>query len=346
MKHVPLCFALLLMPLLTYAETPLTLAGVQAEAVVAPLEYRLDGVVEASKQATLSAEVAGRIEAVYFDVDDTVKKGEIILKIRDNEYRAQLKRAQATLAEAMANLQDTKQEFTRNRDLRQQKLISQAAFDKAKANYNASQARLQSAEANVSEAEEQFDHTIVRAPFSGVVVERHAESGELISPGQKIMTGYDRSKLRVIANVPQSIIAGVRKHQQVRIVLLEDNATIPVNRITIHPFANAQNHSFTVRLSIPATTDTLFPGMLVKVVFTLGETSRLLIPRESLVYRSEVSAVYVIDETGKVSFRQVRPGNPVGERIEILAGLEANETVALDPVRAGIQLKNQLEAVR
>ena len=346
MKHVPLCFAALLIPVLAYAQTPLTLTGAQAEPVVVPLEYWLDGVVEASKQATLSAEVAGRIEVVYFDVDDYVKKGEIILRIRDNEYRAQLKKANAALAEAMANLQDSKLEFTRNQDLRKQKLISQSAFDKAKANFNASQARLQSAEANVSEAEEQFDHTIVRAPFSGVVVERHAEAGESISPGQKIMTGYDQSELRIISNVPQSIIAGVRKHQQVRIVLLEDEATIPVDKITIHPFANAQNHSFTVRLSIPTTAGTLFPGMLVKVVFTVGETSRLLIPRKSLVYRSEVSAVYVIDETGEITFRQVRPGNPFGDQIEILAGLEANETVALDPVRAGIRLKNQQEAAQ
>lgn len=346
MKYLQLCFALFLAPLQVLAQTPQPLPGTMVKLTVTPLEYRLDGVVEASRQATLSAEVSGRIEAVFFDVDDVVEKGEIILKIRDREYRAQLKRARASQAEAMANLQDAKQEFTRNQDLRKQKLISQAAFDKANANFIAAQARLQSTEADVSAAEERFDHTIVRAPFSGVVVERHAEPGESITPGQKIMTGYAQSELRVVSSVPQSIIAGVRKHLQARILLLENDAVIAVEKITIHPFADAQNHSFMVRLSIPVTDNSLFPGMLVKVAFTVGESSRVLIPRASLVYRSEVSAVYVIDADGRVTFRQVRPGNSFAERIEILAGLELNETVAIDPVRAGIRLKNQQESVQ
>jgi multidrug efflux pump subunit AcrA (membrane-fusion protein) len=87
----------------------------------------------------------------------------------------------------------------------------------------------------------------------------------------------------------------------------------------------------------------LYPGMLVKVAITIGSAQRLVLPQQALVSRAEVNAVYVLDDGGKISFRQVRPGNRYGEQVEILAGLDAGETIALDPVRAGILHKRQLD---
>ncbi len=309
-----------------------------------PLEYHLDGVVEARQQATISAEVAGKIEMVNFDIDDFVEQGEIVLKIRDQEYIAQQKKARAALDEADANLQDMQLEFKRNEDLRSKKLISQAVFDKTRANLKAAQARKSSSLANLAQAEEQLGYTVVRAPYSGVVVERHVEPGETTSPGQPIMTGYALGQLRVSAYVPQSIISGLRTHRSARVVLLEDGRSLEVGKITIHPFANPRNHSFPVRLDLPEMKNDLYPGMLVKVALTIGSTERILLPQKSLVSRTEVNAVYVLDDAGQLSFRQVRPGNLFGEQVEILAGLDAGESVALDPVRAGIEHKRQLDS--
>ena len=320
------------------------LQTVVSERVSMPLIHQVDGVVEARQQATISAEVAGKIEEVNFDVDDYVEQGEIILRIRDREYRAQQQQAHAALDEANAHLLDMQLEYKRNQDLRKQKLISQSVYDKAQANLKAAQARKASAEANLEQAEERLSHTVLRAPYSGVVVERHVETGESVNPGQPIMTGYALGQLRVSADVPQSLIADLRKYRLARIVLIEDARSIEATKITIHPFADPQNHSFPVRLDLPEIRDGLYPGMLVKVEISAGDTERLLLPQRALVSRSEVNAVYVIDANGRLSFRQVRPGNRFGDRIEILAGLDANETVAMDPVRAGIEHKRQQEA--
>jgi RND family efflux transporter MFP subunit len=186
----------------------------------------------------------------------------------------------------------------------------------------------------------------MRAPYSGVVVERHVEPGEAVNPGQPIMTGYAAGELRVTAQIPQSIIGGLRQQRSATIILLEDERALPVTKITIHPFANPQNHSFPVRFDLPPTDNRLYPGMLVKVALTIGSVDRLLLPQQALVSRSEVNAVYVIGDHGRLAFRQVRPGNRFGEQVEILAGLDENETVALDPVRAGIEHKRQLDAVK
>lgn len=313
----------------------------RTEKTAMPLEYQVDGVVEAQRQATLSAEVAGTVEKVNFDVDDFVEKGEVVLEIRDREYRARLQKAQAALDEARANLRQVQLEFARSEDLRQRKLISQADFDKASANLAAAQARRDSAEANLAEAREQIGYTVVRAPYSGVVVERHVEPGESVTAGQPIMSGYSSGHLRVSAQVPQSLIGSLRENRSARVIRLEDGRDVEVTKITIHPFANAQNHAFEVRFDLPESPGGLYPGMLVKVALTTGETNRLLVPQQALVSRSEVNAVYVLDDEGRLSLRQVRPGNRYGDRVEILAGLEENERVALDPVRAGIQYKRQ-----
>ncbi len=132
-----------------------------------PLEYWVDGVVEARQQATLSAEVVGKIESVNFDVDDFVEQGQVVLTIRDREYRAQQQKAIAALEEAKANLQDTQLEFRRNKDLRKQKLISQAVLDKASANLKAAKARADSAQANLAQAEEQA--RIARMPRTALL---------------------------------------------------------------------------------------------------------------------------------------------------------------------------------
>ena len=337
-----LASALLAASLLGADATAESLARITVEPTAMSLEREIDGVVEARRQATLSAEVAGKIEEVNFDVDDFVEQGEVVLRIRDREYRAGVAQARAALAEARAGVQDARLEFRRSEDLLKQKLISRAQFDRAEATLKAVEARQAAAEAGLARAEELLGHTVVKAPYSGVVVARHVEPGEAVSPGQPIMSGYAEGELRVSADVPQSLIGALRVRREARVVVIESGESIAVDKITIHPFANPQNHSFRVRLELPRQPLPLFPGMLVKVAIAVGETERLLVPQAALVSRTEVNAVYVIDADDRIALRQVRPGNRFGEAIEILAGLDAGESIALDPVRAGIALKQQL----
>ena len=315
-----------------------------AERISSPLEYQLDGLVEAVQKSTISAQVSGRVEAINFDVDDFVNAGDVILRIRDTEYQARLQKAKATLAEAIASFKDAEQEFDRARDLVNKKVISQSNFDSIRANYQAAKARIKASEAGIAEAQEQLDNTVIRAPYSGVVVERHIELGETTSVGQPVMTGFSLDNLRVSVYVPQSLITAVRLHRSAKIISSDNQSVIETEKLTIFPYANPDNHSFQVRAHLKQSDQTLYPGMMVKVAFVIDHKQRLMIPKTALVYRSEVTAVYVIGENQKLSFRQLRPGREFGEKIEILAGLDDGEKVALNPVLAGIELKAQMES--
>jgi len=302
-----------------------------AEARYVPIqdERRLDGLIEAVNQATVSAQTSGRVIKINYDVDDYVEKGAILLQFRDTKQRAGFDAAQARYEEARS-------EYRRIKDLYARKLVSRSALDKA-------EARLKAARAARDQARERLENTRVRAPYSGIVVKRHIEVGEVARVGQKLFTGISLEQLRATTNVPQDIINRVRQHKQARVILDRDGRrSVEAASLTISPYADPVTHTFPVRVNLPQDDYRIYPGMFVKVAFAVGQQRRLVVPRVAVTHRSEVSAVYVVDEQQRVQYRQVRTGRSLpDERIEILAGLREGEQVALEPVRATQFYKQQ-----
>jgi len=299
-----------------------------------------DGRVEAVNQATVSAQTSGRIAELPFDVNDYVGTGDVLMRFTDTEQRAALVRAEATLEEARARLSEAQQEFERFSRMIENNSISRSQFDQSRANRDAAQARLNAAVSGVETANEQLEYTVVRAPYAGIVSKRHVELGEMVSPGQPLISGLSLQQLRVNVDVPQSMFDAVRTIGKAYAYV--DGERIEAASLTFFPVADSAANTFRVRVNLPDGAATLYPGMFIKVGFVVGETKRLLVPAAAVVRRSELSAVYVTDGE-KVSLRQVRLGRRYGESIEILAGLAEGESVAIDPVRAGIWLKKQAQ---
>lgn len=321
-------------------ESPSSLESIRVEPTAVAEERVFDGVIEAVNRATVSAQTSGRIVEINFDVDDYVNKDDVIVRFRDTEQQAQLQAAQANRREAQARLEQAQRNYERTKSIFERKLVAKSAMDEATAELNAARARAKAAEAQAEQAKEQLEHTVVRAPYSGIVVERHVEVGETANPGQPLMTGVSLEHLRAVVQLPQSFIDNVR-HDGRASLLRPDGTQVAAGELTIFPYADPQSHTFKVRVALPDGTSGLFPGMLVKIAFVVGEQNRLLVPAEALVYRSEVTGLYVISEQGQISFRQVRVGRRHDGRIVVLAGLQAGERVALDPIRAGVMLKAQ-----
>jgi len=312
----------------------------EAELVEVVQEQVLDGVIEAVNQSTVSAQTSGRIVALPFDVDDYVEQGEVIVRFRNTEQKARLERSEANLEEARALLDRAESEYQRFRGLRDKQLVSQSQMDEARAVFETARARVEAAQAELDEAREQFEHTVVRAPYSGIVVERHVDIGETATIGQPLMTGLSLEYLRVVVEVPQQHIEALRRHQEARLIL-PDGASLDATALRIFPYASEQTHTFRVRVALPEGRHGVYPGMLVKVAFVSGVIERLLVPAEAVARRSEVTAVYVQDGQGRLHFRQIRAGTAMPDgRVPVLAGLDAGETVVTDPVAAAVVLKS------
>lgn len=316
---------------------------VEARYEEAPRERVFDGTVEAVNRATVSAQTSGRVAEILYDVNDFVEAGAVIMRFTNVEQQAALRQAAASLEEAEARFEEAEQEHERVANMFRNETVSRARFEQAAANRDAAAARLEAARSAVEAAEEQLDYTEVRAPYAGIVSERHVEVGEIVAPGQPLMSGLSLESLRVNVDVPQSMIEPIREIG--RAFVYADDERIAAERMTFFPVADPVTNTFRVRVDLPEASAQLFPGMFVKAGFIVGETRRLLVPEQAVVRRSELSAVYVAGEE-HVILRQVRLGRRYGDDVEVLAGLDEGELVALDPVAAGIYVKERQDASR
>jgi RND family efflux transporter MFP subunit len=301
------------------------------------LTYSAEALVEAVRQSTVSAQIAGRIIELRFDVGDAVKKGEVIARIDERAASRALEASEAQVREAQATLANARASYERSKQLLAQKFISQAALDQAESAYKSAQARVSALLAGAGAAATERSFATVLAPYSGVVSARHVELGEMATPGKPLMTGFDPSTLRVVATLPQAQVGAVQALGKVRVEVPSVGRWVEVERMTLMPAADPRTHTTRVRLELPADVRGVYPGVYARAHFVVGRAPRLLVPRAAVFRRSELTAVYVLGEDGRARLRQVRVGSAGDEHaVEVLAGLKAGERVALDPLKAGM----------
>lgn len=291
---------------------------------------RLDGVIEAVQTSTVSAQTSGKVQKLPYDVDDTVEVGDLIVKLEDSEQRARLNQVKGSLQEAEANQKNALQQFRRVEEIYRQGYVSRQEFDQAQNNLAAARARFETARAAVAEAQEQLDYTTVVAPYSGILTARHVEIGETVGPGQLLLSGLSLEQLRIVVELPQKYADRVRAERRIK-VSLADGRVLQTGDMTFYPYADARTHTFRLRLTLEEPEATLYPGMLVKVEAPVSERQALWIPASSLVRRSELRAVYVLDHEGGARLRQIRTGVSRNGRIEVLAGVDEGEEVVTNP---------------
>jgi RND family efflux transporter MFP subunit len=321
------------------AALPFATAPVKYQA--ADTTYSTEATIEAVKQSTITAQVSGRVSAVNFDAGDYVKKGAVIVRLQAEELSSAVAGSRAQVAQAEANLANARANYQRQQQLFQQKFISQSALDRATAEFQAAEAAARAARAGVGQTAAISSYTVITAPYSGVVAERHVEVGESVSPGKPLMTGFDPKDMRVIANVPQYKLAEIKQAPQASVEIPSLNKWVDAAGVTVLPSADTQTHTVPVRLDLPQNLEGVIPGMFARAHFSVGSARKLTIPASAVVRRSEISAVYVIGKDQRVSLRQIRLGVPTGRgQIEVLSGLDAGDVIALDPVKAGIYAKS------
>lgn len=299
--------------------------------------YSVEGVVEAVRQTTVSAQISGRVKEVNFDIGDSVKQGQIILRIDDKETEQALAGSQAQVMQSQAALTQAKGNYERSLRMFEQKYISQSALDKAKAEFEMAKAQAAASEAGENQSALARGYAAVVAPFSGIVVSRMVEVGEVVTIGKPMMVGFDPAQMRVIVNVPQYKLAEIGTRPKVTVELASLQRWVQPASVAVQPSADARTHSTQVRVALPANEEGIYPGMFVRAHFVVGKAKKLLIPASAVVRRSEVVAVYVVDEKGAPKLRQVRLGEAAGAQdVEVLVGLNPGEKIALDPIKAGM----------
>jgi RND family efflux transporter MFP subunit len=296
-----------------------------------------DGVVQAVRQTVVAAQVPGAVVSLDVKAGDTVRAGQVLLRL-DARAAEQTAAAGAAQVQAARAAQDAAtKDFERQKQLFQQNYISQAALDRAEAQYKATQAESSAQLSAAGAARTQSGFYVVKAPYDGVVSDVAVVLGDMAMPGRPLLTLHDPRLLRVSVAVPQMVAARLAPGQPLQVELpgLASGRITPA-KTQLLPTVDPATHTLELRLDLPAGVQGVAPGMFARAWLPVaaGANARLYVPARAVVRRAELTAVYVIGSEGRPLLRQVRLGRVQGDAVEVLTGVSAGEQVVLEPQAA------------
>ncbi|MGI4758467.1 MAG: efflux RND transporter periplasmic adaptor subunit, partial [Janthinobacterium lividum] len=315
-------------------------------------KLELPGTVQAFQQTPIFARTSGYVTKRFVDIGDHVRAGQLLALIEDPQTRQSLNQAQATLLQLKAQLVQTQANAklstlnnTRNQQLQQEGVISQAAADQFTAQagvndatVNAAQANIAAGEANVRSLQEQASFSRVTAPFNGVILARSIDTGSLISAGSlnsvtQLFTIGQADTVRVFTNVPQANAPAVIGANTAQVQFRELPGKVFTGKVTRNAAAiDPTSRTLLAEIDLPNADGKILPGMFATVIFaTNNATPPVLIPANALFVRSAGPQTFVVDANNVVHMHNLILGRDFGSNTEVISGLRQNDLVVLSP---------------
>jgi len=300
------------------------------------------GVLEPVRSVSLASEVPGRVIEVAVEEHSHVAAGALLVRLDPALPEAAVAQARASLLRAEATARLARADLRRQRGLADKGVSSAAELDRAESDERAKAAQVAEARAALVDAETRLAKTRITAPFAGVVSSFDLEPGAYLQPGSPVAELADLTEIEVEVGVGDSQILGLRGGDPVQVVV----NVLPGERFQgrIHELgrvADAQTRKYPVPVRVPNADERLLPGMLGTVRFELGdEAPALRIPRGALQREFELEHLFVLEPEGDDGLARARRRRvairPVAfrpDQVEVTAGLEAGDRIAITGVR-------------
>jgi RND family efflux transporter MFP subunit len=341
---------------------PLTVQTTAVSTVEWPAIYEATGTVRARTTATISSKVMGYVQQVTVQVGDHVRQGQPLITLEVRDLDVSVRRAEAGRAEvesaipelenataaAKANLDLAQATFNRMEELAAKKSISNQEFDEAsarlkaaQANYEMTRSRRTQLDSKMAQVDQEVraagimrDYAKLAAPFSGVVINKTVEPGNLATPGAPLLTIEQDGLYRLEASVDESKLASVRVGQAVEAVIDASDRKVNARVTEIVPSVDSASRSYIVKLDLPSMPQ-LRTGMFGRAIFPMGMEKVVAIPVAALMDRGQLQSVFVVED-GVAHTRLVTTGRRTKDGVEVLSGLNAGETLVV-PIPQGLQ---------
>jgi len=318
--------------------------AVPSVSVVAPKraapsqEIVLPGNVQPFITSPVFARTNGYLEHWYFDIGAHVKKGQLLAVISSPEVDQQLQQAQSNLLTAEANLELATITKTRYEGLKKTNAVSQQDVDNTVGTYNANKAIVEADQAAVRQYSALVSFEKVYAPFDGVITARNTDIGDLINSGSNANVKTDLfhiaqpGVLRVYVNIPEDFSQQTKPGLTAELKLAEfPGRTFTGKLIRTAEAINYATRTLLVEVDVNNPSGELLSGAYAEVHFKVpGQSSTFILPVDTLLFRKEGLNVAIV-ENGKAKLVPVTPGHDFGTSIEIVSGLQGNESVISSP---------------
>ena len=290
------------------------------------------GTVKSRTVANIAPRMTARIIEIKVNAGDKVRKGDVIARLDERDIRAQENAALAALAGANAQANRAKADEQRIRSLYSKEAATREKFDAVVAQAKETQAAVNQATSTVSEIRSHLADTLLLAPFDGVVVKRLQEPGDMGLPGVPVVTLQTPKGLRLEANVPSTCAGLYRTGMAVTVRIDALGKTTPGHIDEISPEVDPQTRTQLIKIALPAI-EGLQPGFFGWLEQACGQHETLLIPASAVQHIGQLEVVQVLSE-GRPVMRHIRTAKTFGDRIEVVSGLHAGETVITHPQQA------------
>ncbi len=296
-----------------------------------PAQLTLVGSIESEVRTTIAARMSANIVEINAVAGKTVRKGDVLARLDDRDTQARVGQAREVLRSAEAARDQAKRELERTIPLVESRAASLRELEDWKSRAAITSADVSRAQQALDEALVRQSDTVIAAPFDGIIIDRYMESGDLASAGKPLLDMYDPSRLRLEAVARESdigILSQLRKGSKpltVSVPSLRSERQGLIEQIV--PAADPQSRSFLVKVHLSDTAD-LYPGMFGRLQVPMSAGKYVEIPRDAVREVGQIAMVDLVMPEGLTS-RAVRLGEERGDRVEVLAGLEQGDKVAL-----------------
>jgi len=318
---------------------PVPVAVAQIQHGPIALQRTFSGELEARAQFVVAPKVSGRVERVLVNIADTVKRGQIVAELDNDEYvqavaqaQADLEVAAANLSKARSDLETANREFKRTESLLKRGIASDSEFDAVRQDQLSKQAQLKVAEAQVAKAESSLEtanirlrYTEVTAGWAGggedrVVAERYVDEGQTVAANAPLLLIVELNPIVGVVFVTEGDYAHLKPGQPVSLTSdAYPGEQYPGSIDRIAPIFRQSTRQARVEMTIDNPQHRLKPGMFIRAQVVLSRVPEAtIVPEQALTIRDDRSGVFIVSEDGRsVAWREVKVGIREGDRLQV-----------------------------
>ncbi len=246
------------------------------------------GSVEPVHEAAVASKLLARVVEVKVAAGQTVTQGDVLVRLDDADLRSRLEQAESAVHAAQSRADRAKADYDRAESLVASKVVTRAEFDQLTSELKTAQAELRRSQQAVGEARVLLDYATIRAPLTGVVIDKRVEAGDTVSPGQVLVTLYEPNRMQLVATVRESLAERLKVGDEVRARLDALGHDCPATIREIVPQSEAASRSFTVKVTGPCPPG-IYSGMFGRIFIPLSDEEVLVVPREAVTHVGQLT---------------------------------------------------------